>query len=93
MQLFGDLVILSFVRIIRPNWIGHVKRMDSRREVSQVFYNNPQESRLRVRPKNRWRNCVQTDINKCKITNWKEGSKNRADWEKSIKEVKVSTEL
>jgi Cdc6-like AAA superfamily ATPase len=25
-----------------------------------------------------------TDINKCKITNWKERSKNRANWEKSI---------
>jgi len=37
----------------------------------------------------RWWNCIKPAINKCKITNWKEGSKNRADWEKSIKEVKV----
>ena len=64
MQLFGDLGILSFVRIIRPNWIGHVDRMDSKREVSHVFYDNSQGSRLTVRSKNRWRNCVQTDINK-----------------------------
>jgi hypothetical protein len=40
-------------------------------------------------PKNRWLNCVQTDINKCKVTNWKERSRNRADWEKSMKEAKV----
>ena len=33
-------------------------------------------------------NCVKTDINKDKITNWKERSKARADWEKSIKEAK-----
>jgi len=33
-------------------------------------------------------NCVQTDINKCKVTNWKERSKTRADWEKSTKEAK-----
>jgi hypothetical protein len=32
---------------------------------------------------------VQIDINRCKIKNWEERSKNRADWEKSIKEVKV----
>jgi len=37
-----------------------------------------------------WWNCVQTDINKYKIANWKERSKNRADWKKSIKEVKES---
>jgi len=29
MQLFGDLNILSFVRISWLNWIGHVSRMDS----------------------------------------------------------------
>ena len=28
--------------------------------------------------------CVQTDINRCKIANRKERSKNGADWEKSI---------
>ena len=40
MQLCGDLDILSFVRIIRLNWIGHVNRMDSERKESQVFSNN-----------------------------------------------------
>jgi hypothetical protein len=43
--------------------------MDSKRKVNQVFNDNILGSRLRVRPKNRWWNCVQTDINKCKITN------------------------
>jgi len=89
MQLFGDLDILSFVRISWLKWIGHVNRMDSKRKVSQVFNNNPKGHRLRGRPKNRWWNCVQTDINRCKIENWKERSKNRDDWEKSIKEAKV----
>ena len=81
MQLFGDLDILSLVRVSRLKWIGYVNRMDSKRKVSQVFNNNPQGSRLRGRPKNRCRNFVQTDINNiCKIKNWKKRSKNRADW-------------
>ena len=73
MQLFGDLDIHSFVKISRLNWIGRVNRTDSKRKVSLVFSNNNlQGSGLRGRPKNRWWDCVQTDINKCKITNWKE---------------------
>ena len=32
MQLFGDLDILSFARISRLNWIGHVNRIDSERQ-------------------------------------------------------------
>jgi len=51
MQLFGHLDILSFVRISRLDWIGHVCRMDSKRKVSQIFNNNPQGSPQRVRPK------------------------------------------
>jgi hypothetical protein len=86
MQPFGAFNILSFVRISRFNWIGHVNRMESKRTVSQVFNNNPQGSRLRGRPKNRWWNFLQTDINKYKITKWKERSESRAGWEKSIEE-------
>ena len=52
MQLFGDLEILSLVRISRLNWIGHVNRRDSERTV-KLFKNNRQGSRLRGRPKNR----------------------------------------
>jgi hypothetical protein len=40
-QVFGDLDILSFVRISRLEWIGRVNRMESKRTVSQVFNNNP----------------------------------------------------
>jgi len=32
---------------------------------------------------------AQTDISKCKIANWKERLRNRADWEKCIEEGKV----
>jgi hypothetical protein len=85
MQLFGVLAILSFVRASGLNWIGHVNRMDRKRKLGQVFNNNPQGSRLSRRPKNRWWNCVQTDINKCEITSWNDRSNNRADWEKYIK--------
>jgi hypothetical protein len=63
--------------------------MGSKRKLSQVFNNNPQASRLRGRPKNEWWNCLQTDIGKCNVKKWKESSRNRAEWEKSIKETKV----
>jgi len=50
--------------------------MNNKRKVNKLFNNNPQGSRLRGRPKYRWWNCGQTDINRCKITNWNERSKN-----------------
>jgi len=53
--------------------------MNSNRKICQVFNNNPQGSRLKGRWKDRWWNCVETDVNECKMTNWKERSKNIAD--------------
>ena len=41
MELFGELVILSFVRINRLNWIGNVNRMDGERKGSKVINKNP----------------------------------------------------
>jgi hypothetical protein len=57
--------------------IGHVNRRGSKITLSELLENNRHGSRLRVRPKNKWWNYVQTDINNCKITNWKE--RNRAE--------------
>jgi hypothetical protein len=88
-KLLGVLDILSFVRISPLNLIGHVNRMDFKRRASKVINNNPQGSRLRGRPKPRRGKCVQTNINRCKIKIWKERSKNRAEWQKFIKVVKV----
>jgi hypothetical protein len=73
--MFGELDILSFARISRWNWIDHINRADSKS--SQVFNNNPQGIRIRGRPKkkNRRWNCVQTDIDRCKIKNLREVKK------------------
>jgi hypothetical protein len=64
MQLYGDLDAVSFIRINRLRWIGHVGRMDDRSMVYHVFGNQPQGSRPRGRPKCRWWDCVYGDIRK-----------------------------
>jgi hypothetical protein len=56
-QHFGDLDILSFVRVSLLNWIGRLNRMDSKRIVSQIFNSNLQGSRLGGRRKTRCWNC------------------------------------
>ena len=57
-----------FIRINRLKWIGHVNRMDaSRIQKKSIFINQPEGKRLRARPRNRWLNCVQADLRKCKI--------------------------
>ena len=67
MNLYEDLDIISFIRIIRLRWIGHVNRMDKERKVYNIFYNQIQGTRVRGRPKNLWMDCVLSDIKNAKL--------------------------
>ena len=41
--------------------------MDKERKVHNIFYNQPQDTRVRGRPKNRWMDCVLWDIKNAKL--------------------------
>ena len=64
MNLYEDVDIISFIRLSRLRWIGHVVRMEKERKVYNIFYNNPQGTRVRGRPTNRWMDFVLSDIKK-----------------------------
>jgi hypothetical protein len=63
--------------------------MDKERKVNNIFYNQSQGTRVRGRLKNQGMDCVLLDIRKCKIRNWKEQSRDRGIWMRSIMEVKA----
>ena len=62
MEMYGDLDVISFIKLNRLRWIGQVSRMDANKKVHQVCYTRPEGKRLRGRPKNRWWDSVQKDI-------------------------------
>ena len=88
-NMFGDLNFVSFVRILvhRLKWIGHMNRVDADRILKSIFNNQLEGNRLRVRHRNHWCNCVQADLNKCKLFDWKKRSTDRDGWKKSIEEA------
>jgi hypothetical protein len=89
MNLYEDVDIVSFIRLSRPRRIGHVNRMHKERKVFNIFYNQPQCTQARGRPKNRWMDYVMSDIKKSKIRNWMEQSRDRGIWRRSIMEAKA----
>jgi hypothetical protein len=60
MRLYGDLDTLSFLRVNRIRWIGHVNRMDNKRMVYQVLIINLKEVGREVQMVD----CVYGDITK-----------------------------
>ena len=43
MNLYEDVDIISFIRLSRLRWIGHVIRMDKKRKVYNIFYNQEEK--------------------------------------------------
>ena len=43
MNLYEDADIISFIRLSRLRWIGHVNRMDKERKVYNIFYNQEEK--------------------------------------------------
>ena len=92
--MFNDIDIVTFMKIRRLSWLGHVNRMSSDRKVKQIFLYHLQGCRPRVRrPKNRWWDYVHQHLVKCKIRDWKQNSLDRNVWRRSIKEVEALIRL
>ena len=60
--VYEDVDIISFIRLSRMRWIGHVIRLDKERKIFNIFYNQPQGTRIRGRSKNRWMDSILSDI-------------------------------
>jgi len=90
MQLLGNLDMLHFVRTVGLNWTGHVDRMVSTRKVIRISNDEPQERRLRGRPKTDGGTVYRRILIGAKLKNGKRSEKKkRVDGEKAITEAKV----
>jgi len=64
--------IVIFVKSQRLRWAAHVVRMDTTRTVKKLTEWKPCSSRPVRRPRLRWLDQVEEDLNKMKVTNWRE---------------------
>ena len=46
MNLYEDVDITSFIRLSRLRWVHHVNSMDKESKVYNIFYNQPQGTRI-----------------------------------------------
>lgn len=87
--LYKEPDLETHIRFQRLRWLGHITRMEASRKVKMVFNNNPDGTRLRGRPRNRWWNCVRADVDRFKITNWSELAMDREGWKRAMEEAKA----
>ncbi|KAI4471307.1 hypothetical protein MML48_1g17267 [Holotrichia oblita] len=84
-QLYKEATITQFVRAQRIRWLGHVERREEHRIVGKVLHLRPMLNRRKGRPRTRWIQAVERDLQEKGIRNWPEKAKDRRRWKSIIK--------
>jgi hypothetical protein len=70
-ELMGNADIVRFIKSRRMAWLGHVMRMDGGRMPRRILGWKPMGRRIRGRPRKRWIEDVEEDIQTMGIRGWR----------------------
>jgi hypothetical protein len=77
----------------RIAWLGHVMRMDEKRTPKRVLEWKPIGNRIRERPRKRWIEDVEEDIQRMGIRGWRKLWKERTVWKRTTEKAKTHSGL
>jgi len=92
-DLIKNTDIVRFVKGKRMDWLGHVMRMEGKRIPKRVLEWKPTGSRNRGRPRKRWIEDIEEDIQIMGIRGWRKLCKERAEWKKITEKAKTDSGL
>ena len=85
--LYKESDIVSYIKINRLKWAGHVIRMEEQSATRRVPVAVVEGRRQRGRPKLRWEDDVMEDARKLEERNWRNAARNRDSWQKLLKKA------
>jgi hypothetical protein len=92
-ELIGNVDIVKFIKSRRMAWIGHVMPMDGGRIPRRILEWKPMCRRIRGRPRKRWIEDVEEDIQTMGIRGWRKLCKERTEWQKIAEKAKTHSGL
>ena len=91
--LTGNADIVRYIKSRRMVWLGHVMRMDGGRMPRRILEWKPMGRRIRGRPRKRWIEDVEEDIQTMGIREGRKLSKERAEGKKIAEKAKTHSGL
>lgn len=88
-ELTNSRDIITFIKIGRLRWAGHIARANPNYPPRQVMMSQPAGSRRRGRPKLRWKDGVDQDARKIGAANWQRLARDRNDWRNRLRKVEA----
>jgi len=92
-ELIENADIVRFIKSRRIAWLGHVMRIGEKRKPKGVLEWKSKGRRIRGRPRKRWIEDVEEDIQRMGIRGWRKLCKERTEWKKITEKAKIHSGL
>jgi hypothetical protein len=84
---------VRFITSRRISWLGHVMRMDEKKTPKRILEWKPIGRRIRGRPRKRWIEDIEDDIQIMGIRGWRKLCKEREEWKRITEKAKTHSGL
>jgi len=77
----------------RISWLGHLERMEEDRMPKKIFTQELEGTRQRKRPRKRWKEEVELDLQMLGVRRWRELVADRKKWKNIVGQAKAHSWL
>jgi len=85
--------IVKWIKGQRISWLGHLERMEEDRMDKKIFTQELEGTRRRERPRKRWKEEVERDLQVLGVRRWTELVEDRKKWKDIFRQAKAHSGL
>ena len=85
--------IVKWIKWQRISWLGHLERMEEDRMPKKIFTQELEGTRRRGRPRKRWKEEVERDLEVLGVRRWRELMADRKKWKDIVRQGKAHSGL
>jgi hypothetical protein len=84
---------VKWIKGQRINWLCHLERMEEDRMPRKIFTQELEGTRRRGRPRKRWKEELERDLQVLGVRRWRELVADRKKWKDIVQQAKVHSQL
>jgi len=85
--------IVEWIKEQRISWLGHLERMEEDRMPKKIFTQELEGTRRWGRPRKRWKEEVERDLQVLGVRTWRELVADRKKWKDIVRQAKAHSGL
>ena len=85
--------IVKWIEGQRIRWLGHLERMEEDRKLKKIFTQELEDTRRRGRPRKRWKEELERDLQVLGVRRWSELVADRKKWKDIVQQAKAHSGL